>query len=164
MAPPRVLTNLLQNGTFQSERANVKVPKFNFLEKNHFLRPVQQSYNDNLVKFKLFKFQLFLTRNTVISVEPPFWVTEMSLIASMVKFASKLHPRAKKTWAKFPVPQMCKYVAAWSLNNSYLNSGIPCNSGQFTADQTFHYIESTLYFVFALCAIKDIWVSILIIS
>ena len=39
----------------------------------------------------------------------------MSLIASMVKFASKLHPRAKKTWAKFPVPQMCKYVAAWSL-------------------------------------------------
>ena len=40
----------------------------------------------------------------------------MSLIASMVKFTSKLHPRAKKTWAKFPVPQMCKYVAAWSLN------------------------------------------------
>ena len=31
------------------------------------------------------------------------------------------------------------------LNNSYLNSGIPRNSGQFTADQTFHYIESTLY-------------------
>ena len=31
------------------------------------------------------------------------------------------------------------------LNNSYLNSGIPCNSGQFTADQTFHYKESTLY-------------------
>ena len=39
----------------------------------------------------------------------------MSLIASMVKFASKLHPRAKKTWAEFSVPQMCKYVAAWSL-------------------------------------------------
>ena len=31
------------------------------------------------------------------------------------------------------------------LNKSYLNSGKPCNSGQFTADQTFHYIESTLY-------------------
>ena len=33
------------------------------------------------------------------------------------------------------------------LNNTYLNSGIPHNSGQFTADQTFHYIESTLYLV-----------------
>ena len=33
------------------------------------------------------------------------------------------------------------------LNNSYLNSGIPRNSGQFMADQTFHYIESTLYSV-----------------
>ena len=43
----------------------------------------------------------------------------MSLIASMVKFASKLHPRAKKTWAEFPVPQMCKYVAAWSLKDLY---------------------------------------------
>ena len=32
------------------------------------------------------------------------------------------------------------------LNKSYLNSGKPRNSGQFTADQTFHYIESTLYF------------------
>ena len=31
------------------------------------------------------------------------------------------------------------------LNKSYLNSGKPRNSGQFTADQTFHYIESTLY-------------------
>ena len=31
------------------------------------------------------------------------------------------------------------------LNNSYLNSGIPRNSGQFTADQTFHYKESALY-------------------
>ena len=28
------------------------------------------------------------------------------------------------------------------LNKSYLNSGKPRNSGQFTADQTFHYIES----------------------
>ena len=36
------------------------------------------------------------------------------------------------------------------LNNSYLNSGIPRNSGQFTADQTFHYIESILYKVAAL--------------
>ena len=34
------------------------------------------------------------------------------------------------------------------LNNSYLNSGIPRNSGQFMADQTFHYIESTLYIPF----------------
>ena len=33
------------------------------------------------------------------------------------------------------------------LNNSYLNSGIPRNSGQFTADQTFHYKESALYLV-----------------
>ena len=33
------------------------------------------------------------------------------------------------------------------LNNSYLNGGIPRNSGQFTADQTFHYVESTLYMV-----------------
>ena len=32
------------------------------------------------------------------------------------------------------------------LNQSYLNSGKPHNSGQFMADQTFHYIESTLYF------------------
>ena len=32
------------------------------------------------------------------------------------------------------------------LNKSYLNSEKPCNSGQFTADQTFYYIESTLYF------------------
>ena len=31
------------------------------------------------------------------------------------------------------------------LNKSYLNSGKPRNSGQFPADQTFHYIESTLY-------------------
>ena len=34
------------------------------------------------------------------------------------------------------------------LNNSYLNSGIPRNSGQFVADQTFHYIESTLHLKF----------------
>ena len=33
------------------------------------------------------------------------------------------------------------------LNNSFLNSGIPRISGQFTADQTFHYKESALYFV-----------------
>ena len=32
------------------------------------------------------------------------------------------------------------------LNKSYLNSGKPRNSGQFMADQTFHYIKSTLYF------------------
>ena len=31
------------------------------------------------------------------------------------------------------------------LNNSFLNSGIPRISGQFTADQTFHYKESALY-------------------
>ena len=31
------------------------------------------------------------------------------------------------------------------LNKSYLNSGKLRNSGQFTADQTFHYIESRLY-------------------
>ena len=30
------------------------------------------------------------------------------------------------------------------LNKSYLNSGKPHNSGQFMADQTFHYIKSTL--------------------
>ena len=47
----------------------------------------------------------------------------MSLIASMVKFASKLHPRAKKTWAEFSVPQMCKYVAAWSLKRTVLYEG-----------------------------------------
>ena len=30
------------------------------------------------------------------------------------------------------------------LNKPYLNSGKPRNSGQFTADQTFHYCDSTL--------------------
>ena len=30
------------------------------------------------------------------------------------------------------------------LNKSYLNSGKSCNSGQFKADQTFHYIAGTL--------------------
>ena len=34
------------------------------------------------------------------------------------------------------------------LNKSYLNSGKPRNSGQFMADQTFHYIESTLYMIY----------------
>ena len=50
----------------------------------------------------------------------------MSLIASMVKFASKLHPTVKKTWAEFPVPQMCKYVAAWSLKMF----GFGCKTGK----------------------------------
>ena len=52
----------------------------------------------------------------------------MSLIASMVKFASKLHPRAKKMWAEFPVPQMCKYVAAWSLKNNLRLGNAECLS------------------------------------
>ena len=41
------------------------------------------------------------------------------------------------------------------LNKSYLNSGKPCNSGQFTADQTFHYIESTLYVICIICPKKE---------
>ena len=57
----------------------------------------------------------------------------MSLIASMVKFASKLHPRAKKTWAKFPVPQMCKYVAAWSLKGTPLHYA--AEIGRFTQNK-----------------------------
>ena len=41
----------------------------------------------------------------------------MSLIGGIVKAASKLHPRPKKTWANISVQEKCKNVAAWSLND-----------------------------------------------
>ena len=56
----------------------------------------------------------FLTHNTVIFVDPPFLATKMSLIASMVKFASNFHP-SQEPKKQFSASEKCRNDAAWSL-------------------------------------------------